>query len=369
MKSTLRLSACAAYLGLLCCTGVAQETTLIQDSLTNRDVFTDLTLLALWDANTSPTSGLQLVEKSDDAGLSYHAIKMADDAAPYSRWDQDLHASTAIDYTFAKVDRSNTTIVVECDVIWDELESGRKGKWGEGNRFVVALLHDYPPKGPQFGDLSKTQAGHPFGRPAYHYRIRNIRVGMGSMMSYGGGAAGPLGEFERYSDGSNTYWLPGFISSPAKGQAPGDERTYDGKKSPYPIGPTQKGGRVASDREWQHLTWKVYPERLELYCRATKDPAASDRLVFFMDTPRSPEHASDKASLCERLAASHGLPDLRQLPPLYNWFPSFEAARFYFRGNKTYLANVRITAVPANPEEPNRGAEQDESSVRGKPRR
>ena len=318
--------------------------TLVEDDLTSRERFMDLTLVTTWGEHTAPTSALALVRKADASGLTLAAVKMADEAAPHSRWDGDLRASTAIDYEFERVDRSNTLITVECDVLWDELESGRKGKWGEGNRFLVALLQEYPKGGPKFGDLERVEQGHPFGRPAYHFRIRNIRVGMGAMMSYGGGPAGPLGEFEKYTEGRKRYWLPGFISSAAKGQAPGDEKTYDGKKSSYPIGPTQKGGRIASDSQWRHVTWRVYPERLELYWRPTKDTAAADRLLFFMDIPMQSRAGNVEKALCRRLAASHGLTELKQLPPLYHWFPAARAVRFYFRGNKTYLANIVVSA-------------------------
>lgn len=350
MKPTLRPSPSVACLVLFCCVSLAQDTTLLQDSLTNRALFADLTLLAVWGDNSSPTSGLHLVEKSDDHGLTFPTIKMADDAAAYSRWDQALHASTALDYRFPKVNRSNTTLVVECDVIWDELESGQNGKWGEGNRFLVALMHDYPSKGPQFGDLERTASGHPFGRPAYHYRIRNCQGGLGVMMSYGGGPAEPEGEFEKYNDKGTLYWLPGFISSAAKGQAPGDEISYDGKKDPYPKTPTQKTLQgIASKTTWKHVTWVVMPERLEIYQRKSSEPAEKNQRVCFMEIPRYSPGSPDADVVCMRLSRIHGLigeQELKQLPPLYNWFPEVEAIRFYFRGNKTYLANISVKAEP-----------------------
>lgn len=342
-QSVFELSVCAALvLGVGACSTGRGPRDLASDDFRTRDRFADLTLLTLWGGNREPVSALEVVRKADAAGLTYSAVKMKDDAAPHSRWDQDLRASTALDYTFPRVDRSNRVITVECDVVWDELESGRKGKWGEGNRFLVALLHGYPKKGPKFGDLERTKEGHPFGRPAYHYRIRNIAMGMGAMMSYGGGAAGPEGEFEKYNHDGKTYWLPGFISSPARGEAPGDEKSYDGTKSPYPKTPTRKGGRVASDKEWRHLTWRVYPERMELFYRRSGAPVEEDRQVFFMDIPRIPAGSDAVERLRKRLASAHGLEELKELPPLYNWFPTVEAVRFYFRGNKTYLANVRV---------------------------
>lgn len=365
MKQRLASAVVAATLGIgvASCATAGGPQVLVRDDFASRDKLIDLTLVTLWGTNTSPTSALTLVNKSDASGLTYTAIKMADAAAPHSLWKQDLRTATCFDYEFGPVHRTSSVVIVEFDAFWDVLESGRRGNWGEGNRVAVMLMHDYPRGGPKFGELEKIEHGHPFGRPAYHFRIRNIHVGMGAMMSYGGGPAGPRGEFEKYNDDDKLYWLPGFVSSTAKGQAPGDEVSYDGTKSPYPKTPTQKGGRVASDREWRHVTWKVHPERLELFYRPSHVPVDADQLVFFMDIPRIPAGDNAETHLRKRLAASHGLERLKQLPALYNWFPTVRAIRFYLRGNKAYLSNVRITVYPTDSDGDSRRAERDTSSL------
>lgn len=336
-----------AWISVLGGAVAADETVVLaSDDLATRERFVDNSLCALWGGREKPESALEVVAKTDTEGLTFRAVKMKDAAAPHSLWTNDLRCATCFDYEFPCVDRSQVTIRVEFDAFWEELESGRGGQWGEGNRLAVILIHDYPAGGAKFGDLEKRGEGHPFGQPAYSIRIRNTRGGLGAMMSYGGGPEDASGRFETYRDARGIWWLPGFVSSPAKGQSPGDEVSYEGRKDPYPKTPTMKTlGHIASDKQWRHVTWVIQPERMELYQRASREDPPKDRLVFFMAIPRVPADSALLDGLRETIGKAHGLEGanaLKQLPPLYNWFGKVNAVRFYFRGNKTYAANLRI---------------------------
>jgi hypothetical protein len=330
---------------------------IVQDDFSGDRKFIDVSLVAKWGPNQKPVTALKIAEKADKEGLSFKALSLDETAAAFSKWDQDLHCATCFDYAFPPLDRAATTIRVEFDAVWDELERGAKG-WGENNRLLVVLMHSYPEGGPKEGALAQLSPGHPFGRPAYHFRIRNTQGSLGAMMNYGGGWDDKDGAFEKYPKEEPRWWLPGFIASTQKGQAPGDEPSYDGRKDPYPKTPTIKTGScVASETCWKHYTWIVMPERLELYHRASKAGPQENKLVFFMEIPRLPADPAQWDAVRKRMGEAHGLTgerELKQLPALYNWFPTVNAIRFYMRGPKVYFANIFAGTAAAAPGEAER---------------
>jgi hypothetical protein len=324
--------------------------TVVQDDFAGERKFIDVSLVTKWGPNEKPVTALKIADRADTDGLTYKAVSMADAAAGYSKWDQDLHAATCFDYAFPAIERAETAIRVEFDAIWDELEKGARG-WGENNRLTVILMHSYPAGGPPAGALEQLAGGHPFGRPAYHFRIRNTQSSLGAMMNYGGGWEDKEGAFEKYPKDEPRWWLPGFIASNQKGQSPGDEPSYDGRKDPYPKTPTIKTSAcVASATVWKRFSWLLAPERLELWHRAAKGKPEEDKRVFFMEIPKLPADAAQTDAVRKRMGEAHGLTgekELKELPALYHWFPTVNAIRFYLRGPKVYLANVFVGTAPA----------------------
>lgn len=345
----MQLTFLKAAIGLLLTFGFtvsfAQPVVLVNESFTTTNSLFDLSTLQNWGSFTSPTSAFTVGTKADGGGLSFQAISSTDSAKKYvgyTRIDQ-LKASSAFDIRFPKVDRSNDTLTLEFDMLWNRLTAG-----GNESRVVIAFLHDIPARPIQFGDLDSTQLTNPFGRPAYSFRVLG-RNPSGSNnyanMMYGGGRD-TLGEFEKYSNSTAVpplnYWLPGFISGPGgvTPEAPG---------LGYPL--NGQGVRrwqistLASSTAWQHFRWVLYPERLELYHRPTADPVANEILVLFMALPK-PTNLSDMLNFIN----SYHTTSETQLPKLYNYFPELEGIRIYFNsGDITSMANLKVEATAGIP--------------------
>jgi len=163
-------------------------------------------------------------------------------------------------------------------------------------------------------------------------------------MQYGGGKDS-LGEFEKFSSGPLSWWLPGFISGPG-GISP--ESSVD-----YPLGPVNRwrAYSLASRTRWRHFTWKIFPEKLEVWTRSSALPEGLDTLTMRMVIPRP----GNLSNMLSALQTGHGLsnpPD--SLPTLYHWFSSFNGVRFFFNGgNLTYVANVKLQSsfIPSSTKE------------------
>ena len=129
---------------------------------------------------------------------------------------------------------------------------------------MVVLMDDYPDNGVRGEDISNFN-GDPFGTPALHLRIRPSTFAK-SFLQYGGGDGG---EFELFE---NNWWLPGFISNA--------ERTGSGSPgqgSEYPFGSWQKINESLGSEDWQTYTYKIFPDRQEVYVESN--------LVGSMDLP------------------------------------------------------------------------------------
>jgi hypothetical protein len=258
----------------------AQYQTVVSDSFGDTVVYLDRSDNALWGTQVTPASGFQREVKADGAGLSFPALGITDSAKKYAGYQTaaSLKASLAIDYRFPNQLRNSDTLQFDFDVLWETLVSG-----GNQGRMVFALMEGLPESIPFGSLLDSVGAAAPFGRPAYSFRLLN-RTLQGTNnyanMMYGGGKDS-LGEFEKYQSGNNSWWLPGFISGPG-GISP--------ESSPqYPLGPVNRWTAygLASSTRWRHFTWKIFPERLEIWTRASAQPEGQDTLTMWMVVPKS----------------------------------------------------------------------------------
>lgn len=150
-------------------------------------------------------------------------------------------------------------------------------------------------------------------------------------MLYGGGKDS-LGENESTSNN----WLPGF-SSTAGGFSPGGS----GAGTDYPSSPNNLylSKPLIEAKVWRHYTWKIYPERLELYMRNSGTAPSNDELVFFMQTPNNGKSTAQKI---QELNTAHSA-NITELPKFYHYFEEFNAFRFYNRwGSNFGVANLSI---------------------------
>jgi hypothetical protein len=318
------------------------ETTIIADDFSARKMI-DNTLLTLWGTNTSVQTGFRILDKSDLAGKTLRAITVSESAAPYTSYKTNMKTLTAFDYEINKFHRETNTLVVEFDAFWDRMDLTHFPE-GEVERITVILLHEYPKGGAKFGDVDRLDKYHPFGRPAYNLRLRNTVKQLGYTMNYGGGKTDVLGALEQYKiNDTPICWLPGFVAPQGPGTL-GWERSGD-----YPRSPTKKKhGQVISTNDWMHFTWAIAPERMTLYSRKSRDPETQNQLLGFMEIPKCGDSESDVKTAIDKLNRAHGS-SIAELPRLYHWFDRINAIRFYFRGPITYLANIRITAIPNQP--------------------
>jgi hypothetical protein len=322
-------------LGIFCLNfgSFGQYQTIFQDTFSDSLQYRDLTKVNLWGTNSVPTSGFKRGMKADASGLSFMSIFQTDSAKKYSGYQTptSLKAALAFDYNFSSLFRATDSMKLEFDVLWEETVSG-----GNPGRIVIALMHQNPSEIPAGAIVDSFQAKAPFGRPAYSFRILN-RIPQGTNnyanMQYGGGKDS-LGEFEKYSSGPFAWWLPGFISGPG-GISP--ESSVD-----YPRGPVNRWRRytLASKTAWRHFTWKIFPEKLEVWTRSSGRPEGNDTLTMAMVIPKM----GPLPNMLSTLQTGHGLTNpLDSLPTLYHWFPSINGVRFYLNGgNITHLANVQL---------------------------
>jgi hypothetical protein len=315
----------------------AQWRTLLADSFSgNRPIHFDLSTKLLWAGQSQPnTAFITDTVVTDRNGLSYPAIGLKPLAvahAGYTRQD-GLKTSIAIDYPFPiPIDRELDTIQVSFNLLWDTLMNS-----GESARVVSSLLHSYPEGGPDFGDIDSLNKEHPFARPAYNMRIMSKNQvsnnNLNAVMLYGGGHR-RLGEIEKFRQGDNQWWLPGF-STEAGGFAPGS-------LSPYPSGGSAqlRNTPIASMSHWRRFTWTIYPNRLTSAVGNANAPRENDFQFFYMFIPNVDTLNQTPALLA--LNAFYGT-NLTRLPNLYYWFPKIEAFRFFWNGGfNVWLSDLRI---------------------------
>lgn len=340
------------------------DTVLVQDNFTDRSKIKDLSLLLLWNNFSTPTTCFDIVDKSDNAGLTFKALvgKVANSisftyAATDSLGRGTLKTHSAFDYELPIINRNNCTIKIEFDIIWRKLDDLKSngGNYGENGRIVVALVNNYPSGGPVYNALNNTTTKYAFGNPIYNMRIRNpTPVNSGhadyvesspTFLLYGGGHE-LEGEFEKST--SPLFWLPGF-SSEAGGTSPGQPSSVDypnstvaTKKSPKPW------NWVASTTQWKHISWIIEPEVMKIYKRPSSLSSGYDTLVSIMSIPKD---SFGTSYITNKINAIHST-SITQLPKDYYWGGKFNAIRFYnraWRKNMAYFANVKVTKTYDKP--------------------
>jgi hypothetical protein len=318
-------------LSLLTVPASMAQLVLVQDNFESRDKFIDNSLLLNWGTYNSPQTGFSLQSRTDASSptpLTFNTIVLNDSAVRYSGFTaaNSLKTLTSIDYELPiTLNRAVGDIRIEFDGIWNGQDNG-----GESGRLVVTLMGNYPAGGARFDEVYDTSLNNPFGQPMYNIRIRNTSSNNGPLILYGAGNS-THPEWEIYTTAPG-WWLPGF-SVQAGGGSPGSGPDYPAsgtKKSPL---------ATTSTTIWRHYTWIIKPERLELYYRNSNQPASSDILIGFMQTPST----SDPVAQLAQINAAHGT-TATQLPPFYRYYNNFNAVRFYWRGvTNSHLANVRIS--------------------------
>jgi len=326
------------------------ENVLVNDNYIDSSKYVDNSLLLLWGDNANPTSAFELKNVADTSGLSYKALSVTPVASIYSTYattvngKPSLLTSTCYDYEFpTAVNHARDTLIIEFDVLWDKYDSFLYGEYG---RMVVFLMDELPAGGAKYNDIYNV-ANKPFGVPKYNLRIRNgLPVSTGhpdynlyspTFMLYGGGHD-IEGEFEK--NGDKSIWFPGF-SSEAGGGSPGQPTNSD-----YPTATaTKKSDKswswVASTQQWKHITWVVEPELLKLYSRASNQDSTYNMLISKMSIPKD---SASSSYIINKINAEHGT-SISSLPLDYNWFPTFNSMRIYFRAwknNLVHVANVKV---------------------------
>jgi hypothetical protein len=308
---------------------------LFNDSTLNSQGLVDITQTFLWGSNTDFTSAFEVMPKQDNSGTSFNAITLSDSGAKYAGYipPNSLKAGSAFDIRIPPINRQTDTLEVSYDVLWGIVNSG-----GQSSRIMVAAVYNYPDNFPVSNAINDPSLPEAFGRPAYSYRILN-RTPQGTNnyanMQFGGGRSID-GEFEQFSiSGQPAWWLPGFIS------APGGTSPESGAPLNYPHRPVFRylQRTLASSTQWRHFRWMIYPERLEVYTRAS-NAQGPDTLVMFMAVPKPDP---DIATMVAKINAVHGS-QTDTLPLLYKWFPTIEGLRFYHNGPQVFLSNINIKA-------------------------
>ncbi len=335
----MKIPALAVLFFLVWTTSISQVQlgfrTLVSDSFADNSKIFDLSTTLLWGSNPTPTSAFQLTNKADMQGLGFKCISPTDSSLVHGASftaSNSLKTASCFDYKFPPLNRENDSIKVEFDALWDTLS-----QIGEAGRMVLAFLYDYPAEIP-FNAVNSVNEAAPFGRPAYNIRILNKALNASptartAYLFYGGGLDS-LGEFELYAQNNvKQWWLPGFIAQPG-GSSP--------QTGPaYPVGATTRELEfLASNTEWRHFTFKLFPEKMELWMRKSDTTEQANRRIMLMHIPKT---SPGRAYTISRLNQLYNA-NLNNLPLQYRWFSQIDAIRFYFRSsNRSYLANVNIS--------------------------
>ncbi|MEM9488426.1 MAG: hypothetical protein AAGC55_04740 [Myxococcota bacterium] len=288
--------------------GTAVSVLPIADPLTATDRFFDLSKLLVWGGYPAETSAFEIVEYGGRMALTLRRGEPVDTADQVGIGNSEgLRGHSAIDYDFgAPIDRTTTTLTIEFDAAWEQINNSGGG---EGGKFHFIVLHDYPEGGPQPGQVDQL-IGNPYGRPAYTLVIRNTSNGSNNappFLFYGGGEEDPLGKLSNY-DGR--WWLPGFVEPTGGGLV--------GSQPPWPEGGWILSEQAVGSTDWQTFRLVIAPDSMEFY-------RGEDVLITF-PLPREAEAPATA--------------------PLYRYFDSLRALRIFMRGNDlAYLSNLRITAT------------------------
>ncbi len=319
MENGIRVVAAVAILGWS--GGLAAETVL-QDQFANLSQWKDLSTAITWGGQSAGTSAFVAGSGVDASNAALDGVTLSSTALANISYTSStgLKTFTALDRQFAAPINHATNIVkIDFRVRW----KGTPNNNGEANRFIVTLTHDYPAGGldltpdAHLADFT-SNGGAAWARPAYHARIRGgSQSGQNSWLQYGGGKMAD-GEFETYNDANTAatpdWWLPGFISG-AGGSSPGSGPDFPTNSW------TSSNGPIAST-SYQDFHYIISPDKQELFVGNSATAAIT---MNFADATNS--------------------------SPYYEYFPTFEGIRLYWRGADTNQAildslSVNVTAVP-----------------------
>lgn len=268
--------------------GTMSAEVILQDDFNNISQWQDLSSAVTW-------SGGGSVFQTSAGVASLSAI--GGDVSSYNSMT-GLKTFTALDHRFAKpINRALQTARVTLVLRWPTLLTNNSG---EGSRFNVSFIHDYPAGGL---DLTKdlrlddlTAAW--WGRPAYQARIRGgDTTNAKTILQYGGGLD-IEGAWEIYNA---QWWIPGFNSAPGGG-------------SPGAGGE----GWVLTDTGLASTSWQTFTY--------TVGPGVQEIAVNGVD---------------------HGIQTIGTDDgnPYYNTFDALEGIRLYWRGadGNTEIDSISIT--------------------------
>lgn len=292
----------------------AQSVPVVQDDFSGPQQFVDLSLLHVWGSNAAPQSAFQFGSVSDNDGLSYNALSMTDSAMKYTNYGQLREISTkalnCFDYHFTPITRTNDTIQLEFDVLWETLSNS-----GEGGRINVIFLHDYAAQNLGLGandSVDNVNNPDPFGKPAYHFRLRNRSIpSLGGFVGWGGGNRLDGRLYLHLANGDTVHWLPGAVAESGTGNYP--SRASITFNNP-----------VASATQWRHITCVITPTHVRLFQRNSGAPASANQQFVELPASQNPSNS----------------------PVLHQWFDGINALRFYaygIPGNRTYWANIKLS--------------------------
>ena len=313
-----RLSLLLILIGLINCT--YSQKVLLNDQFSDRSKFHDLSLGLIWGSNTDYTSAYAIQSIADKNGLTYNALGFVDSAmvhVNYHGTDNSLKASTCFDYELQDIPTrgAGDTIKLEYDIMWSALHNS-----GERGRVNVILFHDYPEGGPKKGMIDSIANGHPYGRPAYFYRVRNTTfAGITNKGFIGmGGGNDPLGKmYVHVWQGDSLHWLPGAVPETGSGG------------SAFPSQKLSKNftATIPKNNEWVHVTTLILDDKIRIYSRASSGNGLGN-LVTELPTPKDDPFPSGYYFK-------------------YRYFDKIKAVRFYANGlnTNTYWANVKMTTT------------------------
>ena len=298
--------------------------TLINEDFSDTSDWTDLSTAITWGNNTGATSAFTINEG---------AVQLTNDAFNYAGYTapNSLKTFTALDQKFLEpIDHASSILTVDFRTRWNSVaDSGA----GENGRFIISLNYDYPAGGlnttldDKFDDFDQAW----WARPAYHLRMRagsSSNTQGTTLLQYGGGLTS-AGEYESY-DNSLTpqtpdWWLPGFISG-AGGVSPGTAPDYPNNSWVS----TSAGVATTSFSNYRYV---IKPDAQEFWYDANNNGIfEGDELEAMMSLPITNEEA-----------------------PLYQYFPTLEGIRLYWRGaggesrGQVFLDNLIVNVESLTP--------------------
>jgi hypothetical protein len=311
-----------SYLSFLLAFGVTSPclaVTLINEDFNDISDWTDLSTAITWGNNSKATSAFTT------AGGSVH---LTSEAFNYTGFNSanSLKTFTALDSQFlSPIEHASNILTIDFTAKWNSVENTSSGETG---RFIISLNYDYPEAGlntsldEKFDDFDQAW----WSRPAYHVRIRSGSTSNPrgtTLLQYGGGFT-TEGEYERFDDQSTPqnpdWWLPGFISG-AGGVSPGTAAGYPNNSWVE----TSTGLATTSLSNYRYV---IKPDAQEFWFDADNDGFfQSHELVAMMPLPMTNDDGA----------------------PLYQYFPTFEGIRLYWRGaggesrGQVFLDNLLVT--------------------------